>query len=220
MSELEHLSAESLQDYVEGAIGETDRAVLESHLVACAQCSSELEEWRSLYTVLTELPHFSPAAGFAERVMARVKVRAARPFWAEWLAGARQLAQRLTPQTTGGWALASAFIALPLLLGGGIVTWLVSKDYITAQSLWVFVTDRTASGMQSLGASALSALLQTSVASWLVAQAKALAVSAGARGLGALALGVGGMTMLSIWILYRNLFRTPTRETNHVLYTF
>jgi hypothetical protein len=220
MSELEHLSAESLQGYVEGAIGDADRAVLESHLAACTRCSSELEEWRSLFTVLASLPQLSPAAGFADRVMSRVKVRAVPPFWAEWLASARQLAQRLTPRTAGAWALASAFIALPLLVGGGVMTWLISKDYVTAQSLWVFLTDRTASGMQSLGASALSSLLETSVVSWLVAQAESLLATAGARGLGALAVGVGGLTMASIWILYRNLFRTPTRETNHVSYTF
>jgi len=216
MSELEHLTAESLQGYVEGAIGDTDRAVLESHLLACTQCSTELEEWRSLFTTLAGLPQLTPATGFSDRVMARVRIPAAAPFWAQWAAGARQLAHRLTPRTTGAWALASAFIALPLLLGGGVVTWLVSKDYITAQSLWVFATDRAASGLQSLGASTLTALIQSSAASWLVAQARSLTANAGARGLGALALCGGVMTMASIWILYRNLFRTPTREANHV----
>jgi hypothetical protein len=218
MSELEHPSAESLQGYVEGATGAAERALLESHLGACAQCSGELEEWRALYATLAALPQLSPTAGFTDHVMAGVKVRAAAPFWAEWLAGARQLAERLTPRTASAWALASAFIMLPLLLGGGVVTWLVSKDYITAQSLWVFMTDRTASGLQSLGASALTALLETSVASWLMEQTRSLAASVGARGLGALGVGVGGLTMASLWIIYRNLFRTPTRETNHVSY--
>jgi len=216
MSELEHLSAESLQGFVEGTIGDADRVILESHLQICTQCSGELEGWRSLFTTLAGLPQLSPAAGFSDRVMARVKVRAPAAAWAQWLAGARQLAQRLTPQTAGAWALASAFLALPLLVGGGLVTWLVSRDYITLQTLWTFTSDRAASGLQSLGASALTALLQSSIAGWLVTQANAVIASAGARGLGALAVGVGGMTMASIWILYRNLFRTPTREANHV----
>lgn len=216
MSELEHLSTESLQGYAEGTIGAADRVALESHLQGCTRCGGELEEWRSLFTTLAGLPQLSPAAGFSDRVMARVKVHVPVPVWAPWLEGARQLAARLTPRTAGAWALASACITLPLLLGGGLVTWLISRDYITAQSLWVFATDRAASGMQSLGASALTGVMESSIASWLVTQARTLAASAGARGLGALAVGIGGLTMASIWILYRNLFRTPTREAQHV----
>jgi hypothetical protein len=70
--------------------------------------------------------------------------------------------------------------------------------------------------MQSLGASVLTALMESSITGWLLAQARSLATSAGARGLGALAVGLGGLTMASLWILYRNLLRTPTREVNHV----
>jgi len=216
MSELEHLSAESLQGYAEGAIGEADRAVLGSHLATCPHCSAELAEWRSLFAGLAELPQFTPAAGFTDRVMARVRIPAAVPFWAQVLAGVRQLAQRLTPRTAGAWALAGASVVLPLLLGGGVVTWLVSKDYITAQSLWAFVSDRTTSSMQSLGASAVTSLMESSITNWLVEQVRAFTASAGARGLGALGLAVGTMTMLSSWILYRNLFQTSTREANHV----
>jgi len=216
MSELDHLSAESLQGYVEGAIGSAERAVLESHLAACAKCSGELGEWRSLFAVLTDLPQLAPSTGFTDRVLARVRIPEALPVWTRWAAGARQLAHRLTPRSAGAWAVAAAFITLPLLLGGGVVTWLVSKDYITVQSLWAFATHRAETGMQSLGASVLTAMMESSITGWLLAQARSLATSAGARGLGALAVGLGGLTMASLWILYRNLLRTPTREVNHV----
>jgi len=216
MNQMEHPSTESLQGYAEGAIAEGERTVLEVHLAACPECSVELAEWRSLFANLSELPQLAPTAGFTNRVMARIKLPAAAPVWAQWLAAARQFTSRLAPRTAGAWAFASAFVVLPLLLGGGVMAWLVSKDYITAQSLWMFFTDRTASSMQSLGASTLNAVVQSSVAAWLVQQGRTLADSAGLRGLGALAAGIGGMTVLSIWILYRNLFRTPTREANHV----
>jgi len=216
MSELEHLSAESLQGYAEGAIGETDRGVLDSHLATCPQCASELEEWRSLFAGLAALPKYEPTHGFADRVMARVRIPVVQPVWAQVVEGCRRVAQRLTPRTAGAWALAASSIILPLLVGGGLVTWLVSKDYITAQSLWAFFSDRATSSMQSLGTSALSTVMESSIANWLVEQARALVASAGTRGLGALGLALGSLTMLSSWILYRNLFRTPTREANHV----
>jgi hypothetical protein len=45
--------------------------------------------------------------------------------------------------------------------------------------------------------------------------------AAGLRGLGAVAAGGAGLTLLSIWVLYRNLSRTTsTRGTTHVTFSF
>lgn len=215
-----HLDTERLQAFADGTIAESDRAVVESHLLACVRCSSEVEEWRSLFGTLAQLPRFAPGTAFADNVMAKVKVPAAVPVWAPLVAGARQLSERFAPKTSAGWTLAAAMLMLPLLLGGGLLTWLFSKEYITPESLWVFMTDRATSSMQSLGASALSSLMETQIATWVVQQATAIVATAGVRGLGLIA-GVGAaLTMLSIWILYKNLFRTPTRESNYVSYSF
>lgn len=217
---MRHLDTERLQGYAEGTIAEGDRAVLESHLQTCPQCTAEVEEWRSLYSALASLPQFAPSVQFAERVMARVQVGSAVPVWAPLVTRAQQLAQRLAPKTTTGWALATAMLALPLLFGGGLVTWLVSKDYITAESLMAFVTNRASDGMQSLGASAIRALMETQLATWLVSQGSALIATAGMKGLGVLGATLCAGTMASIYILYKNLFRTPARESNHASYSF
>ena len=217
---MQHLDTERLQGYADGSLEESERVVVESHLQGCTRCTTEVEEWRSLYAALGALPQFSPSVSFTDHVMDRVKVARPLPAWAPLVARARQLAERVAPRTSAGWAVAAALLALPLLLGGGLVTWLISKDYITPESLWVFVTDRTSSGLQSLGASALSSLMETQAATWVVQQATSLVATAGLRGLGLLAAVGGALTMLSIWILYRNLFRTPTRESNYVSYSF
>lgn len=217
---MSHLDTERLQGYADGSLAESERVVVESHLQGCALCSTELEEWRTLYAAIGSLPQFSPSATFADGVMARVMIAQPLPLWTPLVAQAKLLAERIAPKTSAGWAMAAALFALPLLLGGGLVTWLISKDYVTPESLWVFVTDRAGSSLQALGASALSNLLETQAATWVVQQGTALLATAGLRGLGALAAMGGALTMLSIWILYRYLFRTPTRESNYVSYSF
>lgn len=216
MHELEHPNTESLQGYAESAIGESDRAVLESHLLSCSRCTAEVEEWRSLFATLAALPQFDPSPTFAARVMAQVRLPASVPMWSPWLSRAQQLLARLTPKTRAGWTFATAFLALPVLLGGGVLAWLFSREYITVQSLWVFVSERTTSSMEGLGAAALKGMMQSDATAWLLQQGQSVVAEIGMRGLGALAFGVASMIMLSIWILYKNLFRTPTRETNHV----
>jgi anti-sigma factor RsiW len=52
MTRLQHLQGDELQTFVEGGVQEGDRAMIESHLVACLRCRSEVEEWRSLFTAL------------------------------------------------------------------------------------------------------------------------------------------------------------------------
>ena len=216
---MEHLDTERLQDYADGRIAPGDRAVVESHVRACARCAGAVEEWRSLFAALSDLPQLSPAAAFADRVMVRVRVNTA-PVWAPWVAQARLLADRLAPKTSTGWALAAAMLALPVLLGGGLLTWLLSHEYVTPDTLRTLLTERASSSLQSLGGSALGALMQTQVVSWVTQQAGTLIATAGLRGLGAAAAIGAALTVLSIWILYRNLFRTPTRESNYVSYSF
>lgn len=217
--EIEHLNTERLQEYAGGTIAGGDRVVVESHLQACPRCAGEVEEWRSLFSTLAALPQLEPRTGFANRVMARVQVKAL-PVWTPWLAQAQVLAERVAPKSSAGWAFAVALLALPVLLGGGAIAWLLSHDYVTAESLRALLTDRATSSLQSLGASALSSLMQTQVASWLVQQAGTIVATTGLRGLGLLAALCAALTLLSLWILYRNLFRTPTRESNYVSFSF
>ena len=70
----QHPTTESLESYAEGTLPAADRAVVASHLMSCVRCDSEVEDWRSLFQALATLPHFAPALGFANRVMAHVRI--------------------------------------------------------------------------------------------------------------------------------------------------
>ena len=208
-----HPADERLEAYSEGMLPKGERAVVESHLVACPRCQSEVEEWRSLFIALSGLPHFAPAPGFALRVMAHVRIP--RPFHAR--AGA--LVARVLPKTTPGWAFAVLLLAIPALAAGSLAFWLLSKSYLTAAGLWAFATDRFALGANRLAGGAVSATLETDVMAWLVQSVGGFLDAAGMRGLGAVAAAGAGLTLLSIWVLYRNLGRNPSRGTSHVTFS-
>jgi hypothetical protein len=229
-SEMNHPAADRLEAFVEGGLEVADRAVLESHLLGCPECQAAVEEWRALFAILAGLPQFEPTVGFSDRVMARVRIaprtvrrwhlRPAQAALRTQAARAGATLERLLPKTTFGWATATAFIALPFVVGAVLLAWLLSRTYITPGALWAFASTQVVEGARSLGSAAVSAALQTEVAGWLVTQAALLLSRAGTTGIGMLVAAAGVMTALSIWVLYRNLFRTPTRESHYASYSF
>lgn len=219
MSESFHPTAEQLEALTEGSLDAGDRVVIESHLVGCPDCQLQAEEWRALFSALGGLSHFSPAPGFTTRVMAHVRV-APRPAWQEWADRANALVTRIAPKTNYGWSLAVALLALPVVLGGGVITWLLSRSYITPQSLAGYTRESVVEGMQGFGSTAISALMETQLATWVVANVGSFVNSTGMTGLGVLLGTAGAATVLSIWVLYRNLFRSSSRESDYALYSF
>jgi hypothetical protein len=127
---------------------------------------------------------------------------------------------RALPKTTRGWALTTAFLAMPLVAGGAVLAWLLSHPFITPRTLWAFATDRGANALESLGSGAISWVRKTDAAAWVVRSTGALVHQIGLPGLGALLAVAAIATTLSIYVLYKNLFRTSARETNHVFYSF
>jgi predicted anti-sigma-YlaC factor YlaD len=209
-----HPAAESLEAYAEGVISPPDRAVVESHLLGCPRCDGVVDEWRSLFQALSTLPRFTPSAGFAERVLTLVRIPE------PWHARAAASVARWLPRSTRGWALAAAFLALPIVTGGMFMTWLLSKSYVTTHGLWVFVTDRFATAIESLLTGILTFLMQTDVAAWAARSAGTILETGGARGFGALAGGIALLIVICAWVLYTNLLRTPDRDSNYVTYSF
>lgn len=219
MSETYHPTADRLEAFVEGALGDGDRAVLESHLLSCQACRVQVEEWRGLFNALASLPQFEPSIGFANRVMAHVRV-APRAAWQEWADRATALITRVAPKTNYGWSLAAVLLALPVILGGSAIAWLISKSYITPGALMGYTRESLVEGLQGVGSTAIAALMQTDIAAWVVANVGAVISTAGVTGLGAILAGAGTMTVVSTWVLYRNLFRSPSRESDYALYSF
>jgi len=207
-----HPTPDLLESYVEGALDDSERVVIESHLVMCTRCQAEVDEWKALFTALSSLPRFAPSPGFADRVMAGVTVR--RPLSVRVL----ELLRRLIPTGTAGWLLVTALLALPVVVTGGLLTWLLSRPGITPLTLWLFVRDRVSDGIMSLAGRASASLLENSTAQLLWEFFQRVIAGADSARLGVAAAMFAVLTVIALWILYDNLFRTSTREKHHVLH--
>jgi anti-sigma factor RsiW len=214
MQEMTHLTDETLEAYCDGALDAGRQASVETHVFRCGRCRVELDEWRSLFSMLAALPRFAPSAEFADFVMA--KVRIPEP----WRVRAFALARRFVPKTTPAWAFTVALLAVPLLAIGTLAVWLFSRSYLTGYQLWVFATDQFAAGASSAASGAFSRVVQTDVTVWLVSTVTTFLDSVGLRGAGAMAAATGGVILVSIWVLYRFLFRTSNRGAGHVSFMF
>lgn len=210
----EHPTAEQLGEYAVGRLDTAGNAGVEQHLAACQSCRAGVAEWQVLYRGIEALPHFEPAPGFALRVMA--KVRVPRP----WHERATEFISGWLPHTTRGWAAAAAILALPVLAGGSMVAWLLSKSYVTTQGLWTFATGQVSNAATGVLSGALDRLVQSNAVAWLAAGLDSVLATAGMRGIGLLA-GLGAVLIVaSVWVLYRNLIRTPHRDSDYVTYCF
>lgn len=219
MSSTHHPTADRLEAFAEGGLQAADRVVIESHLLGCPHCQTQVEEWRALFSALATLPQFEPSLGFADRVMAGVRI-SPRAAWQEWADRATALAARVMPKTNFGWSLAVAFLALPVILGGSAIAWLVSKSYISPDALWSYARESAVQGLQGVGSTVITALMQTDIAAWAIERGAAFIGTAGLSGLGAVLGAAGALTVFSIWVLYRNLFRAPRRASDYALYSF
>lgn len=209
----QHPTPERLQAFVEASLEGAEHAVVESHVASCHRCTSEVEAWRSLFTALGGLPHLAPSAGFANRVMAGVELP--QP----WLVRVLDLLRRFIPSTTRGWALATAFLALPVLAGTSLVAWLLSQPGVTVQGLWTITSGAVGQVATAAGGWLWSHWLDSTLA---VYATDALELVSGHSG-GVIGLAVvtfATVTAASTWILYQNLFRNETRSTHYASYTF
>jgi hypothetical protein len=208
-----HPTAERLQAFAEKTLEAGERVVVESHLLGCSQCQSDVEEWRALFVALSGLPRFAPSSGFANRVIAGLALPD------PWYARLGSYLQRLVPRTTKGWALASACFALPLTLTAGLLWWLLSKPYITPSRLWTFAVDQGAHLVDAVAAWVVPTVMQSDVALF-IARALESVAGGGLRTAGAFA-GLASITVaVSAWILYQYLFRAPARGSHYVTYSF
>lgn len=208
-----HPSPDRLEAYVERALDRADSAVVESHLASCARCETEVAELRSLFEVLAALPELSPSAGFAKRVMRDVRVRQPVLDWLnEWI-------ERLTPSTNRGWALASAVVAMPVLLTAALAWWVLSHPAVTGPELWLFATAQASQALDAGWQFALSSFTGSTVAAWLAGLME-LAESVGRGGLGLAAVMFATLTLGSVYVLYENLFRPNARRAEHASYSF
>jgi hypothetical protein len=208
-----HPESGQLQDYIEGSLEKSNAVVLESHVLGCSQCQTEVQELRSVFSALTRMERFSPGLGFANRVMAQVKLPE------PWYSRAGQFVAGLAPRTSRGWAFAGGMLALPLIGLGTLVLWVLSKPYVTGEGLIAFTLEQTGRSLGAFSRNLLSTIIQSDITLLLTRLAESV-LSAGLAGAGTIAALFAGMIALSSWILYQNLIRTPTRRSNYASYSF
>lgn len=209
-----HPMPDRLEAFAEGSLSDGDRAVVASHILSCTRCHAEVEEWRALFSVLAELPTFSPAPGFASRVLAGVALP--RP----WYVRAGQLISGVLPRTTRGWVLATGFVSLPGLMIVTVVCWLLTRPGLTGMSLLTYAQTRVGGALLALAREAAGVVLNSEIVLWLAGTAQALVGPTGLRSLGTAAALFAVLTAISIWVLYRYLFQTSTRESRYASYSF
>jgi hypothetical protein len=148
------------------------------------------------------------------------QVRVARP-WHVRAAGWIEVGGgRLVPQTTAGWALVVALIALPVLTMGGAATWLATRPWFSFQWFWIMAQERATAAAGAVLASAFEAAVQSPVSAWLMTAGQPL-LEAGLAGVGAAAAGFAALMLGSAWILYRNLVEDRVvEERSHASYSF
>lgn len=72
-----HLTTDEIELWAQGLLP----AARAMHLADCSLCRVEAERERKVILELVQLPKFAPSAGFADRVMAQVKIPTASGGW-------------------------------------------------------------------------------------------------------------------------------------------
>lgn len=71
-----------LSGYVDGSLGNEERALVERHVLSCPVCTSDLEKLRSTMILLHNLKEVEPPPWFTQKIMAQVRREAqARGIW-------------------------------------------------------------------------------------------------------------------------------------------
>lgn len=198
-----HPDGERLQEWLDGRLAARSAARIEAHLAGCAACAGEAAAWRDTFAALHRVERFAPAEGFAETVMAQVRLSGAAPArvpeWRRALAWGRGF----VPQTRRAWAAVSG-VALTPAVTLGLVLWTVlSHPALTPGALasftWWKASEFAVAAWSALASRALESEGLFQVYSFI----GSLAVSPAAVAAAALALCAG--TVVASWVLYRNL---------------
>lgn len=230
---LDHLSPDRVQDYLEGLLPRGQVARVETHLADCPRCSREAAAWRAVMERLESLPALDPSPGFREAVLARVRVRrplprqAAASLWERALGWARDqaaglrpvgawalnAARSLRPRTRRAWALAGSVAVAPVLAGGVLTAYLATHPLLSPGSVAVFAWWQIRGAVTSLSEQLSTALVESVAAFRAYSLVELLTGSPGVATLVAGAFSL--LTVLSLWVLYRNLIMTRPVDTRY-----
>lgn len=123
-----HLTPDEIERCATGGSPEGRPRRLATHLEGCAACRREVALLEALDRELAALPYLEASAGFASRVMARVRLPVP---WHEtaWATIRRR------------WAVLAAGLAAASVSVGGVAWWLFGKQELTPSGLLALVAD-------------------------------------------------------------------------------
>ncbi|MBI4540716.1 MAG: zf-HC2 domain-containing protein [Gemmatimonadetes bacterium] len=205
----DHLSDALLQDYADGVLPGLEREAAQTHLSSCARCRTEIEAWQLLFSQLVELPRFAPTPGFAERVMARIRI----PLGLRVLAWLRRLIP--VPATPRTWAVAVTAAAVPAVALGSVFYWIFSYPGVTPGTLAAYLFLQARQAAAALVQTVFGGLLESEFVLRLYTVLDALVRSPGAAILAASAFSA--LTAAALWVLYRNLVTTRSVDGKYAL---
>src|ERR1700719_4287571 len=77
-----------LLGYIDGRLKEKEQREMEKHLATCLPCTVRVNEFRSVSSLLDELPQIEPSPAFDVRVRARIAAEPVKQDWWSWLGAA------------------------------------------------------------------------------------------------------------------------------------
>jgi anti-sigma factor RsiW len=209
-----HVPAASIQDYLENRLERGPSRRLEAHLHACSSCRGRLQEWKGLLEALGPLGHFSPAPGFAERVMTQVMMPAPLPApsrsWRSIPRRAVAWTRSLLPDTRHGWAVAGGIASAPTIIMATLIYMVFSRPLLTPGNLGSYLLFKGSAVVETVVAFLSGLVMENATLSQWVPYLEPVVRSPMLLGLGGLAFSL--MSAGALWVLYRNLIVPPSDD--------
>ena len=199
-----HLSDLTLEQMAEGELPPEERDMATNHLASCARCTTELEGYRALLVVLSELPRFAPSPAFADSVIARTRLTPEPSAVTLWL-------KQFVPRTRRGWVLLGVAVVSPAMPFFAAAIWLLTHPLLTPAALWQW----TALQGRSVTGSMWDVLLQAAASTGIDGLASGVIGTAGGVSQTALTVLLIVLALaipLSAWAIVR-LVRMPMKDT-------
>jgi hypothetical protein len=192
-----HLTPDDLDAWLAGALAPAAQA----HLAGCPACQERADTEREIVAMLGALPLLTPAAGFADRVMARVRMP--EPV----AVGTLTLLRRRAVASRRNMAIAASVLLVLLGSMAGSVVWtLAHQDTLAAIGGWL-----TAQAGQAAWLGVRGVASNVIEQPWFTGL-RNLAASPGRLGL---ALALTMLAYLGGILAFRRLLALPTQQVAH-----
>ena len=210
-----HLPPERIQDYLEGLLPPRASARAAAHLATCEGCASELEGWRRLFGSMGTLDRTAPSAGFAQRVMAGVRVPVPAPTpWTRKLPGlVWEWTRKLLPQSRRGWAIAGGIASAPTITAAALLYQVFSHPLLSLGSFSAYAYWKVSALLGAVSTALADRLVESVALFRAYTLVESVMASPVLAGLGGLAFSL--LSAAALWVLYRNPLTASPPEGEH-----